>query len=81
MKRDALLVIVLLLTLNGCIVIEEDPIVTVSPEVVLQSHVRENNVYVTATIYANPDFVALGNIPAIFSGLVMRQGRGFWCLW
>ncbi|MCA1746750.1 MAG: hypothetical protein LC655_03575, partial [Bacteroidales bacterium] len=53
--------------LNGCIVIEEDPFVTLTPEVILQSHVRGNAVYVTATINANPDYVTLGNIPTVLS--------------
>ncbi len=67
MKKAILYSAFLLIALNGCIVIEEDPFLTLSPEVTLQSHVRGNTVYVTATIFANPTFAAPGNIPTIFS--------------
>ncbi len=38
-----------------------------NPEVNLQSHLKSNTVYVTATIFANPAFGAPGNIPTLFS--------------
>ena len=53
--------------LNGCIVIEEDPFLTLLPEVTFQSHIRGDRVYVTATVFANPAFATPGNIPTIFS--------------
>jgi hypothetical protein len=67
MKKAFLYSIILLVALNGCIVIEDDPFVILSPEVTLQSHVKGNTVYVTATIFANPAFGTPGNIPTVFS--------------
>lgn len=66
MKRYILPVFVLLLTLGSCIVIEEDPLVTVDPTVSFQSHVRGDKVYVTATVLANPAYLSPGNIPTLF---------------
>ena len=67
MKRAFLYSIILLVALNGCIVVEDDPIVALNPEVTLQSHLKSNTVFVTATIFANPNFGAPGNIPTRFS--------------
>ena len=66
MKKYILPVIALLLTLSSCIVIEDDPLVMVNPEVRFQSHIRGENVYVIATVFANPEYINPGNIPTMF---------------
>lgn len=53
--------------MNSCIVIEEEPFVIVNPGVTFQSHIRNNIVYVTATVLANPNFITPGNIPTVFN--------------
>jgi hypothetical protein len=66
MKKYIIPVIAMLLTLSSCIVIEEDPLVMVNPAVTFQSHIRGENVYVIATVTANPEYINPGNIPTLF---------------
>ncbi|MFZ5940840.1 MAG: hypothetical protein ACOYXB_09715 [Bacteroidota bacterium] len=58
-------ILLLLLVFQGCIRIENDPLVTVTPSIEFQGHIRNDEVHVTATIRANPTFVDPGNIPVI----------------
>ncbi len=67
MKIKGLLIIFLLVTSISCIRIENDPLVTVSPFVEFQAHIRSDKVYATAIIAANPTFIDPGNIPTVFS--------------
>jgi len=63
MKKTLYILLILPLVLGGCIRIENDPLVTVTPTVDFQGHIRNDEVYVTTTVYANPTFVDAGNIP------------------
>lgn len=66
MRKRILYIAILLITVNSCIVIEDDPLVVVTPTVNFQGHIRSGNVYVTATINANPAFINPGNIATVF---------------
>lgn len=66
MKRILLYSLALLFAVTSCITIEDEPFVTVAPDVEFVGHILKNKVVVTATIHANPAFINPGNIPTIF---------------
>jgi len=65
MKTTIYFALFIALILPGCIVIEDDPLVVVEPGVEFQGHIRNDEVYITATVSANPSFINPGNIPVL----------------
>jgi len=66
MKRILLYSIFLLAGMTGCITIVDEPLVTVSPTVDFRGHIRGDQVYITATVFANVGIVNPGNIPTVY---------------
>ncbi len=66
MRKLLLCVVSVLVLTQGCLVLEEEPLVVLSPNVDFQANVRGNTLYVTAAFSANPNYITAGNIPALF---------------
>lgn len=66
MKLINITIILAFLTLTSCLTIEEEPILLLNPTAVISAHVKNQKIYATALINANPQVLTAGNIPTIF---------------
>jgi hypothetical protein len=67
MKYILSYIFVFSLLFSSCLIVEEDPIISLNPSVDIQASFRNNELYVTSIISANPTYVQVGNIPARFT--------------
>lgn len=66
MRKLSIILLTIIFSITGCITIEDEPLVTVSPAIEFQGYIQGEEVHVTATVRANPTFVNPGNIPTVF---------------
>ena len=52
-----------LLALSSCLNLEEEPILMINPTAEISAHVRDQKIYATGLISANPQMLTVGNIP------------------
>lgn len=55
-----------LLALSGCLNLEEEPILMINPIVEISAHVRDQKIYATGLVSANPQIQTAGNIPVLY---------------
>jgi len=55
-----------LLALSGCLNLEEEPILMINPIVEISAHVRDQKIYATGLVSANPQIQTTGNIPVLY---------------
>lgn len=67
MKKIIIFSLIVLFSMQSCLDLENEPLVTVDPSVSFQGHIRNNQVYVTGIVDANPVFIDPGNIPTVLS--------------
>jgi hypothetical protein len=48
---------------QGCLNIEEEPILVIHPVAQISAHIKDQKIFATAVIEANPEIVFSGNIP------------------
>ena len=66
MKKNHIVLAVVLITLFSCIRIEEEPILTINPTAVLSAHIKSQKVFSTVQINVNPQILTVGNIPLYY---------------
>jgi hypothetical protein len=55
----------LMLLLTGCS-IEEEPIIVINPTAEISAHIKDQKIFATVLINANPQVLVAGNIPTIY---------------
>jgi len=55
-----------LLSLNSCLDLEEEPILMLNPVAEISAHVKDQKIYATGLISANPQILTVGNIPVVY---------------
>lgn len=66
MKVKYILIALVLVTISGCLKIEEEPIMTIRPMAEISAHVKNQQVYATAQVSVNPQILAAGNLPLYY---------------
>ena len=66
MKIKAAIIIPLMLLLTSCLTIEEEPILLINPSAEISAHIKDQKIYATAMVSANPLVLTAGNIPTLF---------------
>ncbi len=57
---------VFLVALKSCLNIEEEPLLSISPDAVISAHVKNQKIFATALVSVNPQVISGGNIPSYF---------------
>lgn len=55
-----------LLPLSSCLDLEEEPILMLNPVAEISAHVKDQKIYATGLISANPQILTVGNIPVVY---------------
>lgn len=55
-----------LLSMNSCLDLEEEPILMLNPVAEISAHVKDQKIYATGLISANPQILTVGNIPVVY---------------
>jgi hypothetical protein len=66
MKINPTITVLVMFVLTSCLTIEEEPILLVNPSVEISAHIKDQKIYATALLNANPLVLTAGNIPTIF---------------
>ena len=56
----------LLILVSGCLRIEEEPIMTVSPTALISAHIKNQQAFATVQINVNPGIISPGNLPIYY---------------
>jgi hypothetical protein len=66
MKKALYFGILVLIMLQSCLILEEDPIVILRPSINFQGYIQSDQIFISASLLANPDYITPGNIPTLF---------------
>jgi len=66
MKKNHIILAVVVVMLFSCIRIEEEPILTINPTAVISAHIKNEKVFATVQINVNPQILTIGNIPLYY---------------
>lgn len=66
MKPLIVIILITLFTGVSCLYIEEEPIILLNPTTEMSAHIKNERIFATAQVNANPQVLTAGNIPMIF---------------
>jgi len=66
MKIPSAILLLSLIALTSCLDLEEEPILLINPTAEISAHIKDDKIYATGLISANPQMLTVGNIPIIF---------------
>ncbi|MCK4748955.1 MAG: hypothetical protein KAT15_18010 [Bacteroidales bacterium] len=66
MKLNPAITVLVMFGLTSCLVVEEEPILLIDPSAEISAHIKDQKIYATAVLNANPMVLTAGNIPTIF---------------
>jgi len=66
MKIRTALLMLLAVSLNSCLDIEEEPILLIGPTAQISAHIKNSKIYATALINVNAQVLTIGNIPSVY---------------
>lgn len=66
MRLLSLIAFTTILASAGCLRIEEEPIMTVSPTAEITAHVKNGKIFATVQINVNPQIINAGNLPIYY---------------
>jgi len=66
MKIPVTTVVLLLLTLSSCLNLDEEPILMLSPTAIISGHIKDQKIFATSLISANPQVQAIGNVATLY---------------
>ncbi|MEZ5071431.1 MAG: hypothetical protein R2751_10785 [Bacteroidales bacterium] len=66
MSKKNIIPLGLILLLSSCLRVETEPIMVLNPTATLTAHIKNQKIYATVDLKANPDVLTAGNIPFRF---------------
>lgn len=66
MKLHTTLLIPLILLLNSCLNIEEEPILLIKPTAEISAHIKDQQIFATALINVNAQVLTIGTVPSVY---------------
>ncbi len=66
MKISYFTLFLFLLTLSSCLDLDEEPVLMVNPAAEISAHVKDQKIFATSLINANPEIQVAGNVAVLF---------------